>query len=94
MCGRLKPAAIWKAPPVIYQIEERGAVEGAGLKPEYHFSPVPHHIAVEKFEHGLFLRDRLITGDGSGDDHIATIVEGEQQVWKPLVAVLLEIPRG
>ena len=49
-------------------------------------------IAVDEFEHGLFLRDRLITGDGSGDDHIATIVEGEQQVWKPLVAVLLEIP--
>jgi len=53
-----------------------------------------NQIAVEEFEHGLFLRDRLITGDGSGDDHIATIVEGEQQVWKPLVAVLLEIPRG
>ena len=35
-------------------------------------------IAVDEFEHGLFLRDRLIAGDGSGDDHIATIVEGEQ----------------
>jgi len=27
-----------------------------------------NQIAVEEFEHGLFLRDRLITGDGSGDD--------------------------
>jgi hypothetical protein len=35
-----------------------------------------NQIAVEEFEHGLFLRDRLVTGDGSGDDHITTIVEG------------------
>ena len=27
----------------------------------------------------LFLRDRLIAGDDSGDDHIATVVEGERQ---------------
>src|SRR5438034_1422806 len=52
---------------------------GAGLKSEHRFSPAPHQIAVEEFEHGLFLRDRLIAGDDSGDDHIATVVEGERQ---------------
>src|SRR6266849_2649011 len=52
---------------------------GAGLKPEYHFSPAPHQVAVEEFEHGLFLCDWLIAGDDSGDDHIATVVEGERQ---------------
>jgi hypothetical protein len=43
---------------------------------------VPHQIAVEEFEHGLFLRDRLIAGNDSGDDEIAGVVkgvEGERQ---------------
>src|SRR5262245_7906719 len=46
------------------------------LNPEHHFRPVPHQIAVEEFEHGLLLRERRIAGDSSGDDHIATVVEG------------------
>src|SRR3982074_3250005 len=52
---------------------------GGSLESERGFGPVQHQIAVEEFEHGLFLRDRLIAGDDSGDDHIATVVEGERQ---------------
>src|SRR5215510_61373 len=48
-------------------------------KPEHHFGPVQHQIAVEEFEHGLLLRDRIIAGDDGGDDHVATVVEGERQ---------------
>jgi hypothetical protein len=47
------------------------------LQPEYRLGPLPHQIAVKKFEHGLFLREELIAGHHSGDDHIATAVEGE-----------------
>ena len=50
---------------------------GARLKPEYLFDPVPDQIAVEEFEHGLLLCDRITTGDDSGDDHIATAVVSE-----------------
>src|SRR5215471_12924371 len=49
------------------------------LAPEYRFSPAQYQIAIEEFEHGLFLRDRLIAGDDGGDDHIATVIEGERQ---------------
>ena len=55
----------------------RVILPGAGLKPEYLFNPVPHQIAVEEFEHGLLLADRIAPGDDSGDDHIATAVVGE-----------------
>ena len=51
----------------------------AGLKPEHRFDPFQHQIAVEEFEHGLFLRDRITAGDDGGDDHIATVVEGDRQ---------------
>ena len=32
---------------------------GAGLKPEHRFNPLQHQIAVQEFEHGLLLRDRI-----------------------------------
>src|SRR5690349_22943451 len=49
------------------------------LKPEHHFGPVQDHIAVEELEHRLLLRNRVMAGDDRGDDHIATLVEGERQ---------------
>jgi hypothetical protein len=58
------------------------SLSGGWHVPEQLLSIVPHQSAVEEFEHGLFLRDRLIPGDNSGDDEIAGVVErveGERQ---------------
>jgi hypothetical protein len=53
--------------------------KGQKLQAEYRLNPLPHQIAVKEFEHGLFVRDRLVAGDDSGDDHIAAAVEGKRQ---------------
>jgi hypothetical protein len=56
-----------------------GSLSGDELKPKYRFGPAKHQFAVEKFEHGLLFRDRLVTGEDSGDDHVATVVESDRQ---------------
>ena len=49
-------------------------------KPERDFSPSQDTIAVQKLEHGAFLRRRLRTADRSRrDDHIAALVERDRE---------------